>query len=309
MHRSEILQAQGDWPAALGEVKKARARLPGSSRAVLGRACYQQAELHRLRGELESANHAYDEAGRNGYEPQPGLSLLRLAEGRTEAAAAMIRGVIASVRATFPRARLLGPCVEILVASGDLVAAREAVEELSRIASTIEAPCLLATSAHARGMILLTESRTTAATTLLREAWALWQQLEMPYDSARAEVLLGRVCERIGDDDTARMHFDAARSVFARLGAATDLAGLDELASTRGAARPGTLTRREVEVLSLVASGATNREIAAELGISEHTVARHLSNIFDRLGVGTRTAASAFAHEHKLVHSVWRGQS
>jgi DNA-binding NarL/FixJ family response regulator len=135
----------------------------------------------------------------------------------------------------------------------------------------------------------------------LREAWAIWQQLEAPYESARVRVLIGRVCQRLGDHETARMHFHAARSAFGRLGAAPDLVELERLMDTQIAGPFGALTDREREVLSLVACGKTNRQIAAALGISEHTVARHLSNIFDKLGVTSRTAASAFAFKHKLV--------
>jgi DNA-binding NarL/FixJ family response regulator len=140
-----------------------------------------------------------------------------------------------------------------------------------------------------------------AALGLLRNAWASWQRLEMPYEAARAGVLIGRVCQDLGDHESARMHFDAADSVFRRLGAAPDVAELRRLTATPDGNPASALTDRERKVLSLVAAGETNRQIAAALDISEHTVARHLSNIFDKLGVTSRTAASAFAHKHKLV--------
>lgn len=307
VHRSEILQLQGDWPGALAEVTKARAHLAERSEAVVGRACYQQGELHRLRGEFAQADEMYREAGRYGCEPHPGISLLRLAEGKLDAATALIRGVIDSAGSLWglgsgsSRPRLLGPYVEILIASDDLDTARAAADELTRIAATIDAPILLATSTQATGAVLFAEGKMKAALALLREAWALWQQLETPYESARVRVLLGQVCQQLGDHETARMHFHAARSVFGQLGAAPDLAELERLMATRSAGPSGALTDREREVLSLVASGETNRQIASALGISEHTVARHLSNIFDKLGVTSRTAASAFAHRHKLV--------
>jgi DNA-binding CsgD family transcriptional regulator/tetratricopeptide (TPR) repeat protein len=307
VHRSEILQLQGDWPGALAEVMKARDHLAERSEAVVGRACYQQGELHRLRGEFARANEMYREAGRNGCEPQPGMSLLRLAEGKLDAAAALIRGVADSAGslqgpgAGSLRPKLIGPYVEILIATGDLDTARAAADELTRIATTIDAPSLLATSAQATGAVLFAEGKMKAALALLREAWAIWQQLETPYECARVRVLIGRVCQRLGDHETAHMHFHAARSVFGQLGAAPDLVELERLMGTRSAGPFGALTDREREVLSLVASGETNRQIATALGISEHTVARHLSNIFDKLGVTSRTAASAFAHKHKLV--------
>jgi ATP/maltotriose-dependent transcriptional regulator MalT len=188
-----------------------------------------------------------------------------------------------------------------LIATGDLDAARAAADELTRIAAAIDAPILLATSVQATGAVLFAEGKMKAALALLREAWAIWQQLETPYESARMRVLIGRVCQQLGDHETARMHCDAARSVFEQLGAAPDLVELEGLTATRSADASGALTDREREVLSLVASGESNRQIATALGISEHTVARHLSNIFDKLGVSSRTAASAFAHKHKLV--------
>jgi ATP/maltotriose-dependent transcriptional regulator MalT len=307
VHRSEILQLQGDWPAALGEVMKARDHLAERSEAVVGRACYQQGELHRLRGEFAQADEMYREAGQYGCEPQPGMSLLRLAEGKLDAAAALIRGIADSAGrrqgpgAGSPRPKLLGPYVEILIATGDLDTARVAADELAQIATTIDAPILLATSTQTTGAVLFAEGKMKAALALLREAWAIWQQLEMPYESARVRVFIGQVSERLGDHETARMHFHAARAVFEQLGAAPDLAELERLTATRSADTFDALTDREREVLSLVASGETNRQIATTLGISEHTIARHLSNIFDKLGVTSRTAASACAHKHKLV--------
>jgi DNA-binding CsgD family transcriptional regulator len=307
VHRSEILQLAGDWPQALAEVTSARDHLAGRSEAVVGRAFYQQGELHRLRGEFARADAMYREAGRHGFEPQPGMSLLRLAEGKPDAAAAAIRGV-ADQAGTGPRPvagslrpKLLGAYVEILLAAGDLDGARAAADELTRVAAALDAPLLLATSAQATGAVLFAEGEPQAALATLRNAWGLWQQLAVPYEAARARVLIGRVCRRLADHDTAKMHFDAARSVLERLGAATELAELERLMTAGGAGPLDALTDREREVLALVATGETNRQIASLLGISPHTVARHVSNIFDKLGVGSRTAAGALAHRHKLV--------
>jgi DNA-binding CsgD family transcriptional regulator len=303
VHRSEILQLKGDWPEALAEVIKARDHLAAKSEAVVGRAFYQQGDLHRLCGEFEQAEEMYRGAGRNGCEPQPGLSLLRLAEGKLDAAVAAICGMVdCSTGPKGPsRPRLLAAYVEIMIAAGDCVAARKAADELTRIATVLDAPLLLATSAHVSGAVLFAEGRMKAALALLREARATWQELDIPYEAARAGVLVGRVCQELNDHETARVHFDAADAVFRRLGAVPDLTALERLITEPGSEPAGALTDRELQVLSLVAAGETNRQIAADLEISEHTVARHLSNIFDKLGVTTRTAASAFAHKHKLV--------
>jgi DNA-binding CsgD family transcriptional regulator len=305
VHRSQVLQACGDWAGALAEVQRARDHLAARSEAVVGRACYQQGELHRLRGEFDAAERMFRDAGRYGCEPQPGAALLRLAKGEADAATAAIRGAVdTAVDVPGPagglsRPRVLGPLIEILLALGDIAGARKAADQLAAIAAEMNTPYLAATSAHGNGAVLLAEGETQAAQARLREAWMLWQQLEMPYESAWVRVLLGQVCRRLADREAARMHFDAARAVFERLGAAPALAELERLAADTGP--DGGLTQREREVLALVAVGQSNRQIATVLAISEHTVARHLSNIFDKLGVSSRTAASTYAHTHKLI--------
>lgn len=306
IHRSEILQLQGDWSSAMEEAKRSCEWFVERAERTSGRAFYQLGELHRLRGEYEAANEMYREAGRNGTEPQPGLSLLRLAEGDLDAAVAAIRRLASETedrqgpRAGTSRISVLAPYVEIMLAANDVAAARAGAEKLAAVANAIGAPMLRAQSSHAVGAVCLAEGEPSAALIALREAWALWQELEAPYEAARVRVLIGRACEQLGDRDTAQSHLDAARSVFERLGAAPALSELDEPGPElgRGASE---LTGRELEVLALVASGKTNRQIAAELFISEHTVARHLSNIFDKLDVTSRTAAAAFALEKVLL--------
>jgi DNA-binding CsgD family transcriptional regulator len=305
VHRSEVLQARGDWSGALDEAAKARDHLAGRSEAVVGRACYQQGELHRLRGEFDAAEQMFRDADRYGCEPQPGLSLLRLGTGDIhDAAAALRRAVDVAVDVPGPagglsRPRLLGPLIEIQLALGDTAGAHKAADELAAVAAKMNTPYLAAASAHSSGAVLLAEGETQAAQARLREAWMLWQQLEMPYEAACVRVLLAQVCRRLDDRETARMHFDAARAVLERLAAAPALAQLERVAME---AEPGGgLSQREREVLALVAAGRSNRQIATSLSISEHTVARHMSNIFDKLGVNSRTAATTYAHTHKLI--------
>lgn len=306
VHRSQVMQFKGDWTAALAEAERAHTFLSRRSEQLAGRALYQQAELHRVTGDLQRAEQAYREAGANGFEPQPGVSLLRLSQGDVKAAAASIRRVEREAGrqqgpgAGVQRTRILGPFAEIMLANGELEAARAAATELASIAAEMNVPLLKAIATQTMGAMLLASDEPQQALVSLREAWTLWQKLEAPFESARVRVLLGRACEQLGDQETAKMHVEAATSVFERLGAALELAAL------QGGTRQQTgaaveLSGRERQVLSLVAAGKTNRQIAADLGISEHTVARHVSNIFNKIGVSSRTAASAFAFENDLL--------
>jgi ATP/maltotriose-dependent transcriptional regulator MalT len=301
VHRAEIMQLHGAWNDALGEARRAGERLARSfNRGAAAQAFYRQGEVHRLRGEFAEAENAYREASRFGWEPQPGMALLRLAQGRRTAAAATIRRAVSEAAQPLRRANLLPAYVEIMLATGNVEEARTGCRELEEISERYESAMLAALVAHARGASELAAGDARSALVSLRQAGETWQELEAPYDAARARVLVSAACRALGDDDTAALELEAARDVFTELGAAPDLARLES--STGRAAREAYgLTPRQVEVLRLVAAGKSNREIAASLVISEHTVARHVQNIFAALGVPSRTAASAFAFEHDLV--------
>jgi DNA-binding CsgD family transcriptional regulator len=299
VHRAEIMQLHGAWSDAVREAAQAAVRLAGEPAAA--DALYRQAELHRLCGRLDRAEDGYRAASLAGREPQPGLALLRLAQGRTDAAVAAIRRVLDEATAPVTRARILGPYVEIVLAVGDITSARIAADELGAVAGQIDAPYLHALAAHATSSVLLAEGDGRAALPVLRRAWGLWRGLDAPYEAARSRVLIGLACRAVGDGDTAEMELDAARLGFEALGATVDLARVESLLRPGPAPLPAGLTAREVEVLTLVAEGRTNREIASALFISEHTVARHLQNIFAKTGVTSRTAAATFAHGHRLL--------
>ncbi len=299
VHRSEVLQQHGEWRQAAAEAERARERLAEPPHPALALACYQRAELHRLRGEFADAEAAYREASRHGRDPAPGLPLLRLAEGKTGAAEAAIRRALDEAGDRLERLRLLGAAVEILLAAGDIDAASAASAELSELADQLDAPLLHALADHAAGAVLITRDDASAALPRLRSAHGGWRELDMPYDAARTRMEIGRACRALGDHETADLELDAARAAFSDLDAAPALGRLDALGSPAPPA--GGLTEREREVLRLVAAGRTNRQVADELVISEHTVARHVQNIFAKLDVSSRSAATAYAYEHDLA--------
>jgi ATP/maltotriose-dependent transcriptional regulator MalT len=299
LHRAEIMELRGAWDEALDEAGRARERCERARNAAYAaQAEYRGGEVHRRRGQAAAAEAAYRAARDGGYEPQPGLALLRLARGDRDAATAAIRRALAETERPTERARLLPAAVEILLAAGDAEAARAAADELDALAARWSGEMLAATAAAARGAVELTAGDARAALVALRRACDTWRALEAPYEAARAGVLLGLACAALGDEDAAEWELDQARDAFTRLGAAPDVARVDAI---RAAAPAHGLTARELEVLRLVAAGRSNREIATALVISEHTVARHLQNIFAKLGVSSRTAATAFAFSHRLV--------
>ena len=302
VHRAEILQLHGDWGDALEEAREAGERcLRAKNVRAAAEALYRQGELLRLRRELAAAEEAYREASRRGFEPQPGFALLRLAQGKNATAAAAIRRALVETAERPQRARLLSACVEILLAVDDADGAREAWRELTGIAADYESAMLDAMASYADGALSLAEGDAGAALVALRRAWRIWDDVEAPYEAARARVLIGLACHALGDEDSASLELESARLAFVELGAATDLARLESLAGGRRSAETHGLTPRELEVLRLVAAGRSNREIASLLVISQHTVARHVQNILGKLRVSSRTAASAFAYEHGLI--------
>jgi DNA-binding NarL/FixJ family response regulator len=300
VHRSQVLQRRGAWTQAEREAALVCQDLADLYVAGAAEGHYQVGEIRRLRGDLAGAEAAYRDAHRLGRDPQPGLALLRLAQGRAEAAAASVRVALTAVgHDRLARARLCAAQVEIALTTSDVETARRAGDELEQTASTYGSSGLEAAALQARGAVLLAEPRPEAALPALRAACRRWQELDAPYDAARVRLLLARAYQALGDTDAALLELDAAEAVFHRLGAVLD-AGL--IPALRGRpVLPDGLTQREAEVLALVAAGRTNREIAATLVLSQKTVARHLSNIFAKIGVASRTQAAAYAYEHGLA--------
>jgi DNA-binding CsgD family transcriptional regulator len=300
LYRAELMQLHGAWQDAIEEAGRAFDRLTQPGDPGTGEAVYRRAELHRLRGEFPEAEVAYRDAVQRGRRPEPGLALLRLAQGRLSVAAAAIRRALDEAQHSAARQALLEPYVEIAIASGDLDAARSAATELAEVAGATGAPLLRAMAARSEGAVHLAEGHARGALHALRGAYATWNELGAPYEAARARVLIAVACRELGDEDAAEMELESARREFEQLGARPDLVRLQELRPS-GARRPGGLTARELEVLRLLASGRTNRAIATDLFISEKTVARHVANIFTKLGLSSRSAATAYAYQHELV--------
>ena len=304
VHRAQIMRLKGDWERAIEEAERAAERCTqGENPAAAGQAHYQRGEIHRMLAEHRAAESAYRDASRLGRDPQPGLSLLRLAQGKTKSAAAAIRRVATELTEPGRRAGVLPAYIEIMLAAGDLEAARQACEELRSIAETgeEETGALAAMAAQAQGAVALASGDAQGALGPLRRAAEAWEGFDAPYERARARELVGLACRRLGDEETAVLELEAASQVFADLGAATDLSRLGKALGSHDARRSQGLTKRELEVLTRVAAGETNKAIATQLVVSVRTVDRHVSNIYAKLGVSSRAAATAYAHEHDLI--------
>jgi DNA-binding CsgD family transcriptional regulator len=302
IHRAEIFRLRGQWAEALGEARQACDVLMAAKGTSAGSAAYSLAELHRLRGEVAEAERAYSLASEHGRSPYPGLALLRLAQGQGEAAHAAIERALAEPSRGQQRANVLAAAVEVLLTAGDVPAAQRAADELGALARGLETPWLVAVAAAADGSVHLAADRASAALAPLSRAAAIWRELNAPYEAARVAVLLGRACRALGDADGARLEWEASARTFRESGAAPALAEVEAFLDERAApVGPGGLTAREIEVLRLIAHGKTNRAIAADLAISEKTVARHISNIFVKLDLTSRAAATAYAFTHGLM--------
>jgi DNA-binding NarL/FixJ family response regulator len=302
IQRAELLQRQGNWLSALNEAQCACDRLSRPNpKPPVGAAFYRKAEVHRLRGEFAEAERAYAEGSRWERVPRPGLAQLWLAQGKVQAAQTAIQQLVNDCDDPARRAYVLDAAVEIALAAKDLPAAQAAAHELSEIAKSLEAPLLEALSARADGAVSLRGGNHTDALRSLRRALNGFRELQAPYDEACVRVLIALACREQGNSDMATMELRAALEVFRKLGAAPDAECVETLLENKAATGSGPLTTRELEVLKQIASGMTNREIAGKLNISEKTVARHISNIFTKLDLSSRAAATAYAYQRGLA--------
>jgi ATP/maltotriose-dependent transcriptional regulator MalT len=301
VNRAEVARLRGAWPEAEAEATRASVELMEFDPMGAAQALYETGEIRRRIGNLIGAEECFARAREIGFDPQPGLSLLRAANGNMDAALAGLRLAATTItESRLRRARVLGALVDLALSFGDLDGASEAADLLAALAADSDAPILETTATTAAGALLLARGEAATAVDRLRDACASWRDLRLPYEGARARVLYGLALRSAGDEDDAILELRSAVAAFDRLGATPDR---DEAARLLPGASPlpRGLTPREAEVLRLVAAGKTNRDIAADLVISEHTVARHLQNMFTKLGVSSRSAATAFAFEHDLA--------
>ena len=301
VHHAQVLQLRGAWHEAEAEARRACDELNELNKFNMARALYEVGEIRRRLGDFTGAEDVFRRAAELGLRPQPGLALLRLSQGKAmDAATGLVQSLAEETWNSLERARLLGAQVQVAVSIDDLDAADAAATELESIAQTFGGPMIAAAAATARGRVQLALADSGGATRTLRRALRAWQDLGVPYEVATTQALLGSARHAAGDRDDAQACFDAAEAEFRRLGASV---GLEELTAAQAICldSPDGLSPRECQVLRLVASGGTNREIARELHLSEKTVSRHLENIFSKIGVSSRSAATAYAFERGIV--------
>lgn len=301
VRRAEIMQMHGEWPDAMNEVERACQLSPASSPPATGEAFYRQAELYRLQGRYSKAEKAYRQANERGRNPHPGLALMRLTQGKTEAAKKAILQVENEAQDRIKRSRILPAFIEIMLAANEKGLAKDKADELTDIAEALDAPYLKALACCAEGQVLLANENSRNALKKLRKSRSLLKGIRASYESAQTQVLIGLACRQLGDEDTADMELDTARRIFQQLGAIPDKEKTESLLNKNPSTKFHGLTPRELEVLQILATGKTNKEIAGKLFISERTVDRHVSNILGKLNLGSRSAATAYAYEHELI--------
>ena len=300
LHRAQVLRLRGAFDDALDEFSRAQHRLETGFRqsGAAAAALVERGDLLRIRGRLADAETAYQHVVELGFDPQPGLAMCWLAHGRTAAAVTTIQRLLTETQGPVGRSRLLPSAVEVLLAAGKLDDARQCAEELTDIGSAFGIPAPQAAAAYATATVALSAGELPRALDAARTAGQLWSGIEAPYEAARARIVLARALRAVGDEDSARAELATARRVLVELGAAPDVRNVDQLTTPQ---HPAGLSERELQVLRLVAEGRSNPDIARVLVLSHKTVARHLSNIFIKLDVSSRTAAAAYAHEHGLT--------
>ena len=295
VHRLQLMAGTDDYG-------RLEARLVGASRSLeevnswaAGAGYYELGEVRRLRGDTDGAFAAFARARALGIEPQPGQALLRCRIGDSDTAWTELRVALAG-EDRLGRMRLLRGAVEVALARGGLDEAERHCAELESGAEAFGTPGFRAWAAHARGAILARREQHTAALERLEAALREYRTQQSRYETAQVYEWMAIAHRGLGEDDLAAADLATAESIYTQLGV--------EPAQVCGSGSPGGLTRREIEILTRIASGATNKQVAEQIFISERTVGRHLANIFSKLGVSTRTAAVTWAYTNNVVRTI-----
>jgi DNA-binding NarL/FixJ family response regulator len=292
VHRAQLQVLRGEWDEAEQNALEVAGHLDANRVDYAAEAWYVVAEARRLRGDPNAAD-AYDEAHARGRDPQPGRALLRLEKGDAAGAATSVRAALAAIGPDpLRRAPLCAAAVHIAVTAGHPHVAAAAASELADTASTYATSGLEAMATTARGAVLLAEGRAEEALPALRDANRRWHELGAAYDAAGTSLRLAEAYRALGDEASAAAEATRAEATYRRLGVQRQMREL-----------PDGLTRRESEVLELVADGRSNRQIGEQLYISDRTVARHLTNIFSKIGVTSRTQAARYAMDRGLTET------
>lgn len=301
VHQVEVMHLQGRLEDAAAQARRACDEMLAFDPHLAGEAFYVTGEILRRQGDLPGAEQAFRRARELGHDAQPGLALIRQAEGRTHAAMAALRAASTDASGLpFRRASVLAALVHVALAADAVDCAGDACRDLDAVAVSSASEAVSALAGTTRARLRLVGGDAEGALAALRPAADIWRSLDLHGELAEARLLTGLALRQLGDDEGAALELAAAHRAFVDLGATADA---DRVAAQMADedARPGGLSARECEVLRLVAAGHTNRQIAAELVLSEHTVARHLSNIYTKLRVPSRTKAAAFAFQHDLA--------
>jgi DNA-binding CsgD family transcriptional regulator len=302
VHRAEVLQLEGNWSEAFAEAEAAGHGLVGTTeRTAIANAAYRRGEILRLRGEYNAADAAYRLAGESGIDPQPGLALLRLAQGRHQEALAMIHRALQTAGDLPLKSTLLPAGIEISIACDELDTAERLCSEMQAIAKGFGTEILSRVADQGCGSLALARGAPADAVPALIRARQYWSEFGAPYLVARLRVDIARACTELGDLESAAMELDTAEKLFHELGAGPDLARIRTLRANSQSSDADILTARERQVLALMAAGDSNRTIAGELGLSPKTVNRHVENIFGKLGVSSRAAAVAKALKSGMI--------
>ncbi|MBP2266570.1 DNA-binding NarL/FixJ family response regulator [Pseudarthrobacter sp. PvP004] len=291
VHELQLLSAEGNWAQVESEIAELGERLRNAHGWIAADCFCELGEIRRRRGDTAGAAAAFASARELGVDAQPGPALLLAQAGRTEAATDALRAALAE-RGPLGRAWLLLPMVELL-APGNPAAAEIYCRELELTASRYGSPGFLGRAHHARGSVLMAERRWPEAMTALEAAAQAYRSQRLRYELAEIHDRLASVNAAMGEHRAADAERATAAAIRAQLGAAN-------ISWLKTSGEPGGLTSREVEVLSCVLSGSSNRQIADSLTISEKTAGRHLANIFTKIGVTSRTAAAAWARQHGI---------